>query len=279
MDNALFDQRQAVLATMHQKEQVIAPMMKRELGIIVSVPSSFNTDVFGTFTREIDRKGDQLQAAHKKIEEALRKTGLSIGIASEGSFGAHPVVPFLPFNRELILFIDKKLDLEIVGHASNSNTNYAHTEISSREEALAFAESVRFPSHGVIVKHDEIIQKGITEEEVLQRVVSDFLAKGATSIHIETDMRALYNPTRMKNIELATENLISKLKSRCSQCGTPGFEITEYQKGLPCQWCNRPTDLLLAHTFQCKKCHHKEEVFYPNGASFADPGQCQWCNP
>jgi len=55
----LFSDRLAVLATMHQKERVIAPLLERELGIKVIVPPDFNTDIFGTFTREVKRPGTQ----------------------------------------------------------------------------------------------------------------------------------------------------------------------------------------------------------------------------
>jgi hypothetical protein len=68
--HSLFCDRVGVLATMHQKERVIAPLLERELGIKVVVPQNFDTDAFGTFTREIKRPGDQLQAARLKAQKA-----------------------------------------------------------------------------------------------------------------------------------------------------------------------------------------------------------------
>jgi len=44
-------------------------------------------------------------------------------------------------------------------------------------------------------------------------------------VFIETDVRAHANPTRMKNIEKATHDLISKLNSTCPNCGAPGFIV------------------------------------------------------
>ena len=89
----LFKDRIAVLGTMHQKERVIAPLLEKELGIKVTVPENFNTDKFGSFTREIDRPGSQIEAARLKVQQALLLTGENLGIASEGSFAPHPSLP------------------------------------------------------------------------------------------------------------------------------------------------------------------------------------------
>ena len=89
----LFKDRIAVLGTMHQKERVIAPLLENQLGIKVTVPKNFNTDKFGSFTREIERPGNQIEAARLKAQQALLLTGDSLGIASEGSIAAHHYLP------------------------------------------------------------------------------------------------------------------------------------------------------------------------------------------
>lgn len=33
---------------------------------------------------------------------------LDIGLASEGSFGPHPLIPFLPWNVEIVLLVDNR---------------------------------------------------------------------------------------------------------------------------------------------------------------------------
>ena len=275
----LFLNRTAVIATMHKKEQVIAPILEKELGINIIVPELFDTDRFGTFTNEVERVGDQLQAARNKAESAMKPLGIQIGIASEGSFGPHSVVPFISFNRELIVLIDKEHELEITGYAANTNTNFAHKEVTSFEEALEFANSKGFPEHGMIVRNSEEIMKGIIDNATLSSIINEMLNKSLSSIFIETDMRAMYNPTRMKNIELATRDLVSKINSLCPVCSTPGFEVIEYKKGLPCEYCSSPTDLILAQLFTCKKCDYIQEVMYPNGIEKADPSRCNICNP
>lgn len=57
----------AVLATMHAKERVIGPILRDELGLIVGLAMGVNTDQFGTFSREVERTGSQLDAARAKI--------------------------------------------------------------------------------------------------------------------------------------------------------------------------------------------------------------------
>jgi sulfur carrier protein ThiS len=281
----LFTNRVAVLATMHKKEQVIAPILE-ELGLKVIVPASFNTDIFGTFTREVKRSGTQIEAARIKALKVLEITGETIAVASEGSFAPHPGLPYISSNREIVIFIDKKNDLEIIGEEFSIDTNHSYKIITSVDEAYEFASKVGFPEHGLIVMYDENpkdsseVFKGITSTEQLAEAVNFVLSHSQTgNAHIETDMRAMYNPTRMKNIEKATRNLISKINSCCPQCSAPGFEITQRIQGLPCELCYAPTLLTKSVIYQCKKCGYKQEKLYPDGAEFADPGQCMYCNP
>ncbi|MEO1070551.1 MAG: DUF6671 family protein, partial [Cyanobacteria bacterium J06638_6] len=207
-----FAGRVAVLATMHRKEAAIAPQLEAQLGVTVTVPPGFDTDAFGTFTGDIKRPSDQLTTARLKAAAALRQTGESLAIASEGSFGPHPQIPFVACDRELVLLIDRQHQLEIVGECLSTDTNYHSQVIHSLKEALAFAESVGFPWHGLVIKGgeaDRILGKGITDADKLLDVVEQALSQSPPSTaRIETDMRALYNPTRMAVIAQATEDLV-----------------------------------------------------------------------
>ncbi|MEA5506029.1 DUF6671 family protein [Halotia wernerae UHCC 0503] len=282
----LFSDRLAVLATMHQKEKVIAPILEQELGVKVIVPQDFNTDIFGTFTREAKRPGTQIAAARLKAEKALELTRESLVIASEGSFAPHPLVPYIYSNREIVVLLDKINNLEIIGEEISTDTNFSHQIIENLDEAYTFAKKVGFPEHGLVVWFENLenrcneIIKGITKE-------IDFIAAVDLALHnspnkkvnIETDMRAMYNPTRMKNITKATHNLLKKISSCCPKCNTPGFEITERIQGLPCEFCHMPTTLTLTAIYQCKKCGFSQEKLFPNGIEFANPAQCMYCNP
>jgi hypothetical protein len=278
--------RTAVIATMHQKERAIAPILARELGVKFIVPADFDTDRFGTFTREVKRLGSQVEAARLKAEQALEIAGENLAVASEGTFGPHPAMQYLPANREIVILLDKLNNLEIVGESLSVETNYSHQVVSSVKEAFDFSEKVGWPAHGLVVIVGDAtigkgeIVKGITTEKQLVDAVSEGLKKSSTGkVHIETDMRAMYNPTRMKNIENATLDLVKKIKQFCPECDWPGFEIAERKIGLPCELCCFPTQLVRSAIYKCKKCSYTKEAVFPDGRETADPALCQYCNP
>ncbi|WP_036535914.1 DUF6671 family protein [Neosynechococcus sphagnicola] len=281
---AWFHQKSGVLATMHRKEQAIAPILKHHLGIEVVVPLGLNTDEFGTFTRDIKRPGDQLNAAQLKAEKALALTGLTLAFASEGSFGPHPSLPLLISDHEIVLMRDRDQGIEVIGQALSTTTNYGHQYVTTLEAALAFAQKIGFSDHGLVAMSDaEQIQssqifKGVTRESELVEIVT-WLLKKFGQAYLETDMRAMHNPTRMKVIAEATQNLIHNLSQRCPQCGCPGYTAVEHKTGLPCALCGFPTDLKLASTHRCQKCDFSQLMYFPNGQEFADPAQCLYCNP
>lgn len=280
----LFADRVGVIATMHHKEKVIAPLLETQLGVQLVVSQGLNTDAFGTFTRDIKRPGDQLYTARRKAETAMALTGLSLAVASEGSFGPHPALPYLPCNREIVVLIDREQELEIVGQAISTETNYSHRQVTSLTDALAFAQEIGFPSHGLIAMSDPppfsatVMFKGITSDAQLVEIVAGLLQRFG-QVHLETDMRALHNPTRMRVIAEATRDLLHKLNQRCPQCGYPGFEVAEQQAGLPCALCRTPTPLSLAIVQHCQKCRFSQTLRFPTGQTAADPGQCAYCNP
>lgn len=281
--NSFFVDRLAILATMHRKETVIASILERELGVTVSVPAAFDTDRFGTFTRDIKRPANQIDTAILKAKAALELTGETLAIASEGSFVPHPTLPYLPCNREIIVLVDQQNDLQLVGEAVSIETNFNHATITNLEAAQAFAQQVQFPSHGLIVMPDSEtvyssnIVKGITNETDLINTINQMLEEYGQA-HIETDMRAMYNPSRMKVIEQATQNLAKKAKQHCPQCNLLGFDIVEYVRGLPCALCYSPTEQVLAAIYHCQRCDFQQQNLFPYQRE-ADPAQCQYCNP
>lgn len=275
--------RTCVLATMHHKEKVIAPLFQEALAVSVVVPNNFNTDTFGTFTRDIKRHGNQLQTARAKAEAAMKLCGYDLALASEGSFGTHPTVPFLHSNLELVLLIDAKNNLEIAGHARSSRIRAQGKTVQSTTEALSVAHSWGFPQQGIIVRTSEKsnrnIYKDITTIVDLEKVSTRLLSRLFTkSIFLETDMRAHRCPARRETIKEATLDLIKNCQSLCPQCHTPGFVVTDVIKGLPCNHCGLPTEGAVALTFACQKCNFTENKPASDNKT-ADPSQCQWCNP
>lgn len=271
---------------MHRKEQVIAPALAAEWGLTCQVPPHFNTDHFGTFTRDVDRPSDQRTTARRKAEAALALTGGTLAIASEGSFGPHPQMPFMPCNREVVLLLDQQHGLEIVGEHLSTATNYRAEAIASVEAALTFAQSVGFPHHGLVVMPQPqgnapgSIFKGITHKAGLIAAVETLLAQSPQGpIHIETDMRAMHNPKRMQAIAQATAALIATARRLCPACNTPGFTLVERQPGLRCGDCGTPTLLIRALVYRCDRCDHTETQPDPDAPAAADPGYCPYCNP
>jgi len=276
----------AVLATMHGKERVISPLLEQALGLRMRLAAGLDTDRFGTFSREIARTGSQLDAARAKIFAAFDADPTAlVGVASEGSFGPHPLIPFMPFGLELVVLIERVSGFELIGQDASPHTNSSQKLVSSIEEAEAFAERVGFPEHGLIVigylngqpAPACLLIKDITDAFGLQAAVQKTLAV-CGSAFIETDMRAHRNPTRMAAIERATSDLLRRFMSQCPACNFRGFDITERISGLPCEWCGGPTNAIRHHVLQCHACGHREEQAASTSAT-ANPGQCNFCNP
>ena len=269
---------------MHGKESIIAPLLKKEFDMTPVLEESLNTDKYGTFTGEIKRYGNQLEAAQKKAYAAMSLAGVDIAIASEGSFGSHPSIPFIQSNLELILLVDKKNNLEILGHHRTEETNMDGRYVNSVDEALDFINKIGFPEHGVIVRRSKDGKYGIhknikTQEDLVDRVTKMLNSIFIKKVYLETDMRAHKNPTRMRSIEKAMLDLIKNMKSLCPQCETPGFVITDIKKGLRCSSCLSPTGLPINEIFVCKKCAYTYTKPITIYGETADPMYCDYCNP
>lgn len=278
----LFKGRTLIIATMHKKERVIAPILEKELGVHCNTIPNLNTDNFGTFTGEIERIDTPMETVKAKALAALEKTNENLVVASEGSFGPHPSCFFISANEEIVVLIDTKNDLEIRGWYLTTVTNFSHQEISDLNEMKEFEELIGFPEHGIILKtkdktHKQRIWKSFRDSEALRLKVGELLKKGLT-VFAETDMRAMNNPTRLKAIEFATIDLVENVKSVCPQCNAPGFSVSELIRGLRCSLCNLPTKSVKAYIFKCKKCNYscersKEDI------TQEDPMYCDFCNP
>jgi ribosomal protein S27AE len=91
-------------------------------------------------------------------------------------------------------------------------------------------------------------------------------------------MRAHRNPTRMRAIERAAEDLIRRYRSLCPACARPGFDVTERVRGLPCRQCGEPTSVFLAERLTCLGCGYNLEQ-RASAAATTDSSRCELCNP
>ncbi|MDP3463844.1 MAG: hypothetical protein Q8S18_13710 [Bacteroidales bacterium] len=277
-----FKGRKAVIATKHKKEEVIAPILEKKLGLICVTPNELDTDLLGTFSGEVERSGDPITTLRKKCQMAIKKTGISVAIANEGSFGSHPAIYFAPVDEELVMLLDDENGIEIIERELSFETNFDGTDIKSVDELDEFAHKIGFPSHGIILKKAKDNFKGIIKEsQSIEELIENYhkIKSVDCSAYAETDMRAIYNPTRMKVIARATEKLVSKINTLCPNCSIPGFSVVDGQKGLPCEMCGLPTRSALKHIYRCYQCNFQMEKEFPFEKRVEDPQYCDFCNP
>jgi hypothetical protein len=276
--------KKVVLATMHQKEQVIAPVLQEQLGWDVWVPDDFDTDQFGTFTREKARRGTQLESARAKAPAAMGRYPEPLGVAGQGGFGAHPQVPLLQRNLELVVLLDDEAGVEVVGAASSTKVVAKSTGVASAEEALQVASEWGFPEQGVIMRRSEQSSRGIAKElrtqEALAAAVSQRLRwPWNKRVTLETDMRAHRCPARQETIAAATRELVARYQQRCPNCQAPGFATATLASTAVCQQCKLPTDVPAEEMITCQVCQYHKVRAIPGVPATVGPGQCVRCNP
>ena len=277
-----FNGRKVLIATKHQKESVIGPALKKAFGLEYVISEGLDTDVLGTFTGEIERTKSPIEAARQKCNLGMDLSGADLAIGSEGSFGPHPDFFFVPAGEEIMVFKDRKNDLEISAKMVTQQTNYSSLTVTTETNLDAFLSHVLFPSHGLILKksmHDHtMMDKGIHDESRLKKQIKEYLDSHG-SCYLETDMRAMHNPTRMSVIAELTERLIHKINHCCPHCHTPGFDITDAIHGLPCAICDMPTRSIKNFIYTCKKCSFTHLDSNRENKKEEDPMFCDFCNP
>ena len=265
----------AALATQHGKEQAIAPPLAAATGLSIRVPSGIDTDALGTFTGEVQRTGSVHDTLRMKARLGMRATGLPLGIASEGSFGPHPFMPFLAMGRESMIFIDDARGIEVIEEAFSENTNFAALDIVPGADVEGFLARIGFPSHAVVLRDGDRIAKGIASSADLDGL----LKSTGTKARLETDMRAHLNPTRMAEIGKLAAKLASRIATPCPACGAPGYGTLRSETGLPCEACGMPTALVKNLVAGCALCRNENHTPRPDGRSTASPAECPECNP
>ena len=278
----MFKNRNLVIATKHRKEVVMMPLLSKALDVTCITIPDFDTDIFGTFTGEVKRDKDPFHALRQKCLKAMEISKCDLGIASEGSFGMHPSYFFTAADDELVIFIDKKNQLEIIARELSTETNFKGAEVKTEAELIEFAKQALFPTHGLILRKSKDNTTDILKDfDNLSELLQAFhkMMREFQTVFVETDMRAMNNPSRLLVIERATQKLIEKIQSNCPACETPGFSITTYKSGLLCSLCGSPTESTLSYVSECQRCQHTSELKYPNNKTKEDPMYCQKCNP
>jgi hypothetical protein len=273
--------RRAVLATKHHKEKAISGPLKETTGLSIFVPPDLDTDLLGTFSGEVERQGTPGEVVVRKARFGMSAASVSLGIASEGSFRPHDELSFSVGSHELMAFVDDDAGIVVVEDLFTLDTNFANTKAKDLASIDEFLTRVGFPSHGLIavpndrieVGHDDRVRlvleevpdqqlfKGIIDRDTLEQVVSrcaDLSSDGLA--HVETDMRAHLNPTRMATIGALATRLGKRLASVCPACGAPGWGR------LSATWETREAEppVITQEILGCARCGHRQDAGSPS---------------
>ena len=277
----IYKYKHCILNTLHSKSEAIAKPFLEHLGVKI-IEQRGDTDQLGTFSGEVERPGSMFDVLKRKCEMGIELSGFKLGVASEGSFGPHPSIPFLACDYEALIFMDKEKDFFVYETNISENTNYASTTLKEENEFFNFAKVIKFPSHGIIVRPLEwddksIIFKGIKTLEGFRNAFKICQkASASQSVKVETDMRAHMNPTRMMVIRELSQKLCLRLKIKCPKCKMPGWGKTRILKGLECRECGSPTENIKEEIFGCVKCSFEQSVRKEDSVG---PENCPYCNP
>ena len=280
-----YELRTAVLTTKHAKERALGWPLRRGLGLSLLVPDGIDTDTLGTFTGEIPRAGPPAEVVRRKARLGMAAAHWPIGIASEGSFGPHPLIHFLPSDFEVLVFVDDEEAFTISQDVVTTDTNDAQQRCTNLDEVRNFAKRARFPSHALIVRpaanpDPRLIRKGLDDHETLRLALQQAIdASPEHAASIETDMRAHTNPTRMRVLRHLGARLARRLRTLCPGCDCPGFGKIGAEPGLACEDCGTPTELTLREIHGCPRCQEQHRYPRADGRAAASAQYCPLCNP
>lgn len=273
------------VATIHGKERVIGP------GLLAALPladftaiADVDTDQFGAFSGEVTRTLTAMEACKAKARHGAEVGGLDLVIASEGSFGPYPPSPFMSCNEEVLVLYDAR-DGTFFDYCHVSlQTVFGGEECRDWAQVNAFADRMKFPEHGLVVRTKEkwsagdAMKKGITDESSLRAFTTQLIEQSG-SCWVETDMRAMMNPTRMSVIQETAVRFAQALSTICPACGACWFRITQALPGLLCELCSWPTQGTRAYLRTCHVCAHTSTMPRLDGKFAEEPQYCDNCNP
>lgn len=229
----------ALLPTRHGKESAIRAGFAGILDLTIQ-SVDVDTDSLGTFSGEVERKLSPLQSAIAKTELAQESYGGEFFIASEGSIGHDPRIPFVVSDHEIVIFRDVARNIVITESEISFEIKAARIEITPGQPIDDFLERADFPRHGLIVKGVDHARatpiKGITDRESLDRAIEE-IAANSPAVIVEHDFRAHFSPSRMAVIESAARKLALRISQLCPACSTPGYGVVDVLRGVPCSEC------------------------------------------
>jgi hypothetical protein len=273
------------VATMHGKERVIGPALMERLPLagFVAIPD-LDTDRFGSFSGEVDRATDPRTTCALKGRHGAEAAGMDLVIASEGSFVPYPPAPFMTCDEEWLVLMDLRDGLEVACRHVSLEARFAGENCTDIDQVFAFAARMGFPQHHLVLKPQrqwgsgDAVHKGIKDSDTLSATSERMLSEHG-ALWVESDLRAMANPTRMGVIREAAERFATELARTCPHCGLFHFAVCEALWGLPCSQCGFSTRSPRAYLRSCRGCGHQQEAPRPDQKTFEDPQSCDLCNP
>ena len=272
----------AVLTSQHEKQRLVAPSFREVLGVEL-LERALDTDQFGTFSGDIERSASPLDTAIAKARLGMKESGLPLGMASEGSVGPDPFIPFVISDIEHLVWVDAERDIVVSESHRSLDIRAASTRTFVGAELGDFLQRADFPRHRLIVKAENSsplhCAKGIGSAQELEAAITECSSYSATgAVIVESDLRAHCSPSRQANIAAAARLLALRISTHCPDCHTPGWGKVGVERGLLCRDCSSFVEKAVrADVLGCVKCDFKK--LEPRAESRADPAICNWCNP
>jgi hypothetical protein len=274
-----YPSKTAVLTSKHQKLDLVRPSLESATGLSL-IEQAMDTDHLGTFSGEIERLGTPLEVAIKKAQLGMIATGLPLGVASEGSIGPDPLVPFVISNIETLVFVDQELDIVISETFRSLDIVSATTKTFPGQDLTEYLAKVGFPEQRVIAKSSSGgVEKGLGSISSLEQAIAKLaLEAHESSVSLEPDYRAMHCPTRRINIEHAAKALAFRVASLCPDCNAPGWGKKDFVRGLLCSDCGSDhPDAVAQELKTCVRCDFVQPGMVL--AESLDPSKCFSCNP
>jgi hypothetical protein len=239
-----------------------------------------DTDMFGSFSGEVERRMSPRETVIEKAKAGARLLGLDFGIASEGTIGAHPHLPFINSDYELLAFVCLSQNISVVESYLSADI-VAHSQMVSR--TTDFEELFRklnMPHHAVniVVETSDGRQviKGIFDSREALQIIEQSLA--TAKVTIESDFRAMNSPSRQANITICAQRLAARVAASCPGCSCFGWGRVGYEYGLPCRSCGRQNlGVANSERLGCQGCNYTETKHL--GVYEIEPARCEFCNP
>ncbi len=138
------------LVSKHQKELAVFPILHQN-GASKTLVIEAETDQLGTFSVEIPRNLSVMETLEEKCKLGFSNSKHSLFIATEGSFGPHPLFPWVPQHQESYILFDRSSNSKFYHHYTSQHTNFQIASIQSEQQLVEFCNRIKFPSHWIIL--------------------------------------------------------------------------------------------------------------------------------